>query len=262
MVKRKETSGITLIALVITIIVLLVLAGISIMMLTGQNSILNRAGEAKEKSTEGQEIEAIQVAYNGLMTNYLGEEESVQASDLEQELKNNGNETTVEDEDTDFKITYTSTNNVYYLRHLLDKSYSANGSIFLDTLNDKFNDDNSILYGHHMRNGSMFASIDDYKEQEYYDNHPVLWLLTPTQNYQLKPFAGLIVSPDRTSYFITDFDTKQEKVEYMKYAIANSEFKTNVKPNSADRLVTLATCDYTFTNARFILLCILIPCIS
>lgn len=166
-----------------------------------------------------------------------------------------------EDTVINYPVLQTS-NNVYYLRHLLDKSYSANGSIFLDTLNNKFNDENSILYGHHMRNGSMFASIDDYKEQEYYNNHPVLWLLTPTQNYQLKPFAGLVVSPDRTSYFITDFGTKQEKVEYMKYAIANSEFKTNVKPNSADRIVTLATCDYTFTNARFILLCILIPCIS
>ena len=55
---RKQEKGITLIALVVTIIVLLILAGISISMLTGQNGILNRAAEAKEKTGVAQEDES------------------------------------------------------------------------------------------------------------------------------------------------------------------------------------------------------------
>jgi competence protein ComGC len=60
----KTNKGITLIALVVTIIVLLILAGISIQMLTGQNGILKRAGEAEEKTGIGQEKEIIALAYN------------------------------------------------------------------------------------------------------------------------------------------------------------------------------------------------------
>lgn len=153
-------------------------------------------------------------------------------------------------------------NNVYYLRHLLDRSYSANGSIFLDaTNNSKFQNDNSILYGHHMRDGSMFASIEKYKEQTYFDEHPRLWLLTPTKDYMLVPFAGLIVSPDRDSYFKSMFTNNKEKIDYFEYAIENSTFKGDVTPNEMDMIITLTTCDYTFKDARFILICILAPVI-
>lgn len=94
----------------------------------------------------------------------------------------------------------------------MDGSYSASGSIFLDTTNNsQFQDNNSILYGHHMRNGSMFASIEYYKKQDYYDEHPRLWLLTPTSNYMLLPFAGSVVYPNRTDYFITNFETTKRR---------------------------------------------------
>ena len=156
-----------------------------------------------------------------------------------------------------YPIMHTS-NNIYYLTHLLDRSYSANGCIFLDCINNEFNDANSILYGHHMRDGSMFASISGYKEQNYYDEHPVLWLLTQKQNYMLCPFAGLIVEPDRENYFMNSFDSAAEQQEYIKYALENSTFIGDFSPNEKDRIITLATCDYTFKDARFILVCTLV----
>ena len=68
----KERNGITLIALVVTIIVLLILAGISIMMLTGQNGILNRSAEAKEKTGVAQVDESVKLAISDALTNGLG----------------------------------------------------------------------------------------------------------------------------------------------------------------------------------------------
>ena len=108
---KNKASGITLIALVITIIVLLILAGISIMMLTGENSILNRAGQAKEDTVVGQEKEAIAVAYNGVLTNTQGA--GVGADDLQEELRNNGNKNaTAVSKDDKIEVTF-ETGHVY-----------------------------------------------------------------------------------------------------------------------------------------------------
>ena len=82
--KQKEIKGITLIALVITIIVLLILAGISISMLTGNNSILNKAGEAKELTLEAQEKERVELAYISAAMKKLGND--VTAEELQNEL--------------------------------------------------------------------------------------------------------------------------------------------------------------------------------
>jgi len=110
----KGKSGITLIALVITIIVLLILAGISIMMLTGDNSILNQAANAKTNTIEGSEKEAIIVAYHGVLTTDLGSvEEGPDFQDkLQAELTKNGQKATVSNNGK--TITYDN-GNVYTL---------------------------------------------------------------------------------------------------------------------------------------------------
>ena len=112
--KFKERKGITLIALVITIIVLLILAGVSIMMLTGDNSILNQATNAKNNTIEGQEKEAISVAYHGVLTDKLGVPEgSVFETALQNELSKNG--FNVEVSSNGKKIKFNDTQHVYKL---------------------------------------------------------------------------------------------------------------------------------------------------
>ena len=91
MKKVKGTKGITLVALVITIIVLLILAGISISMLTGQNGILNRAQEAKEKTEDAVLEEKIKLlTAETLINEYTGQEEEKTAQELQNELNNQG----------------------------------------------------------------------------------------------------------------------------------------------------------------------------
>ena len=85
---NKSAKGITLIALVITIIVLLILAAVSIATLTGENGILTRANESKTETEKGEEEEAIRLAYNGVMADNLGD--GVTAEQLENELQANG----------------------------------------------------------------------------------------------------------------------------------------------------------------------------
>ena len=106
-----------------------------------------------------------------------------------------------------------------------------------------------------MRDGSMFASLNKYKRQDYYDEHSQLWLLTPEKDYLIMPFAGLVVNSD--SFFFTN--TIEDKQDYIGRALKQSTFIPTEVPNVKDRLITLSTCDYTHDDARFILIGILIP---
>ena len=107
--KQKE-KGITLIALVVTIVVLLILAAVSIGMLTGENGIIKQAVEAKDETIIGKEKEGISVGYSGCLTENLGK--TVSAKQLENEMKNNGNNVTVQGTGT-LTIKYLDTNHIY-----------------------------------------------------------------------------------------------------------------------------------------------------
>ena len=107
--KLKQTSkGITLIALVITIIVLLILAGVTIATLTGDNGILTRAQDAKTNNEIAEEKEAIGLAYNGVMADSLAT--GVEAAKLQNELRSNGytNATAVDNGDGTITVTFES----------------------------------------------------------------------------------------------------------------------------------------------------------
>lgn len=112
-----ENKGITLIALVVTIIVLLILAGISIAMLTGTNGIITRTVEAKAETIKGREREEIALAYSVAKTNnYESENSVVDAKDLQSALNVNGvqNASTSQEMNT-IKVIYTDSTNIYYV---------------------------------------------------------------------------------------------------------------------------------------------------
>ncbi len=110
---NKLQKGITLIALVITIIVLLILAGVSIAMLTGDNGIIGKAKDAKNETIVAQEKELIQIAYVTALSKKTNSN-NVTAEELEEELNNlNANAITNEEETQDIKVTFLDTNNEY-----------------------------------------------------------------------------------------------------------------------------------------------------
>ena len=104
---NKKNNGITLIALVITIIVLLILAGVTIATLTGDNGILSNASKAREQTEIAEEKEAIGIAYSTVMADNNGS--GVSASELQKELENNGyNATVVDNGDGTLTVTFES----------------------------------------------------------------------------------------------------------------------------------------------------------
>ena len=147
--------------------------------------------------------------------------------------------------------------NDYYIHKLPDGRYNGAGTIFMDYRNHPdFSDRHTILYGHHMNNGSMFASISRYKRQDYYDQHPVMLILTPDGNFKLEIFAGYVAALSDPAWKL-NFESDEAFEAWIRESIARSTFSCDVVPTAEDQIVTLSTCSYEFKDARYVLLGVL-----
>lgn len=141
--------------------------------------------------------------------------------------------------------------NDYYLHHLSDGTPNDIGAIYLDYRNKgDFSGDISVIYGHHITQNRMFTPLSGYKEQRYYEQYPELMLYTPGHTYKVELFAGTILNGENAS-FPMEFKGKKEKKKWIEERMAESTFKSKVKPSKEDRIVVLCTCSYEFYNARY-----------
>ena len=145
--------------------------------------------------------------------------------------------------------------NDYYLRRLIDGIYNQAGTIFMDYKNNSiFDDYKTILYGHNMKNGTMFGTLTNYKNQEYYNEHKEMYLFTENKNFKVELVAGYITSSESDIYTVTKKNTNEKLLQS---AISNSTFKSEVEATKQDKILVLSTCDYDFKNARYVLLGVL-----
>lgn len=142
--------------------------------------------------------------------------------------------------------------NDFYLKRMFNGESNSCGTIFIDARNlPGFYDSNTLLYGHHMRNGSMFKAITYYDEQEYFDAHPYMLLITPEAHYLIELIAGYTTDSSDHCYDIALSDFKDMN-DYLTKARQKSDFDSTVEVIEGDRLITLSTCAYAFENARYI----------
>ncbi|MEA4966193.1 MAG: class B sortase [Oscillospiraceae bacterium] len=149
--------------------------------------------------------------------------------------------------------------NSYYLNRMMDGSSSSGGTIFMDDQGSPdFSDNDSVLYGHNMKDGSMFHSLLSYSKQEYYDEHPTMYLLTPTGDYRVDLFSAFVTAADSWAYVLR-FGTEAEHAAYLEKAISSSAFVSGVTPAVEDKLLLLSTCSYEYDDARYVVLGVLTP---
>ena len=99
-----------------------------------------------------------------------------------------------------------------------------------------------------MKNDTMFSDLDYYKKQEFYDEHPVILLMTPDRNYKIEVFAGYVTDVSEDAWELNFTDTQY--AEWLTAAKEKSCFVSHVSPQVEDRVVTLSTCSYEFDGAR------------
>ncbi|MDL2206863.1 class B sortase [Eubacteriales bacterium OttesenSCG-928-N13] len=144
------------------------------------------------------------------------------------------------------------TDNEYYLKRLFNKKSNSAGTLFFDARNqDGLLDPNTIIYGHNMKNGSMFQAITLYKDKKYYDEHPRMYLLTPQGNYVIELFSGFVtrVSDDTWQ---RNFENEGSYADWIARAKKKSTFQTDLQVTSSDRCITLSTCSYEYDDARYV----------
>ena len=146
--------------------------------------------------------------------------------------------------------------NDYYLRRLIDGTYNQAGTIFADYKNNSnFEDYNTIIYGHNMKNDTMFGTLTNYKDQEYYNEHKEMYLLTENKDFIIELFAGYTTSSESDIYNFPKTSSTNDKL--IKTALSKSTFESEIEVSNEDRIITLSTCSYDYENARYVLLGVL-----
>ena len=146
-----------------------------------------------------------------------------------------------------------SNDNDYYLRRLVNGEYNIAGSLFMDYRNDSnLKNNNKIIYIHNMKNNTMFGSLQEYKSQDYYDNHKVMYYFTSEKNYIIELFTGYTISVESDIYDLSIIDSS--KLEEL---ISKSDFESNTKVTEEDKIITLSTCAYEYDGARYIVMGVL-----
>ena len=142
--------------------------------------------------------------------------------------------------------------NAFYLDHQFDGSRGSAGCLFLDAEQDgAFGGANQVIYGHYMKDGSMFHDLGGYKKQAFFDDHPTGWLITPSAVYKLRFFSGY-VSDTAGDAWQAAF-SEGDYLRWLERRGEKSAFASGVVPTADSRVVTLSTCSYEFENARFVL---------
>ena len=142
--------------------------------------------------------------------------------------------------------------NSFYLNKDINKNYLSSGSIFMNYLNHGFNDENTVLFGHHMRNKTMFAQLKKYKEKEFfYGDNDIVIEVENGKVLKYKVFSAYITDA-KNNYIETDFDDKEQYKEFLKDIKNKSLYKSDLDVNENDKIITLSTCSYEFNDARMV----------
>ena len=128
-----------------------------------------------------------------------------------------------------------SGDNDYYLHHTIYHTENSAGSIFIEANNrTDFSDMNTFIYGHNMKNGSMFGLLRYYKEESYYKGNEYFWIYTPQGNYRYKIFS--CYEPRAESETYTWWSAPcDEYTQYLQKVISYSKYSTGVTVKPTDR---------------------------
>lgn len=141
--------------------------------------------------------------------------------------------------------------NDYYLKHNFRKESNISGTVFVESANDIDNDKNIILYGHNMRNGTMFNNITNYKEESFFNEDNKINIIMNNTLYEYEAFSVYVKNVNEVNLAIR-FASEDEFINYAYNEAEESLYKKDVDFSAEDNLITLVTCSYEFTDARTI----------
>lgn len=152
--------------------------------------------------------------------------------------------------------------NSYYLKYNIDGEEDKHGTLFVDYRNDliKLNQ-NNIIFGHNMRDGTQFGMLSMYKKLSTYQACPVITFNTIYKDYKWKVFAAFLINtqPEHDNgyvfnYLRTDFGTDEEFYNFYDEVMERSYFITDIEVTPEDKILTLSTCSLLIDDSRFVVM--------
>ncbi len=163
----------------------------------------------------------------------------------------------IPDTQVNYPILQSATDNRYYLDHTIDGASGYPGSIYSENTDAQdFSDFNTILYGHNMKDGSMFGGLKQYRDPEYLQAHRDITVYTPTEKRVYRIFAAVVYSD---AYIPAAYDEATEEgrstfLESLKNTHSiSSQYFDDVPVDSSSRILTLSTCIGGQPNHRYLI---------
>ena len=144
--------------------------------------------------------------------------------------------------------------NDYYLKHTFNGTLLTAASIFADSANKSdFSDDNTFVYGHNMKNKSMFGRLNDYKDESFYKEHSGFYIYTPDYTYYYTIFSCYLAAVEgEADSFNISFASNEDYAAYQQTVKGRSEYDTGVTVDGSRKMITLMTCNKAGYDYRFL----------
>lgn len=162
----------------------------------------------------------------------------------------------------EYPILQHATDNTYYLNYNIDGSHGYPGCIYTENLNAKdFSDKNTVIYGHNMKNGTMFAGLHKFRDSTFFEENDKVYIYTPEAMYEYTIFASYIYD-DRHLMYSFDFANEDVYETYINDVFERRDLNTNLRSDveitKEDKIVTLATCIGNMPSNRLLIQAVLV----
>lgn len=162
----------------------------------------------------------------------------------------------IPDTKIDYPVLQHPEDNLYYLNYNIDGTKGYPGCIYTENYNTKdFSDHNTVIYGHNMKNGTMFAGLHQFEDSDFFAEHPYVYIYTEDEVYVSKIFAAYEFSD---VHLLNAYSTDTEigfsiyLEDVMEASSKNSSFNRDIEVTGQDRIVTLSTCISGKPNNRYL----------
>ena len=144
--------------------------------------------------------------------------------------------------------------NTTYLHRDLEYRWSKAGTLFMDYRNSHdFSDFNTIIFGHHMRNGSMFGTLQQFNDLAFFETNKTGTLFLADKTYEINIFAFMVI-PSNDVVIYNPVITKDDAATFLSHVERFARHYRDVGVMTSDRIVTLSTCNYEFDDARMVII--------
>ena len=163
----------------------------------------------------------------------------------------------IEDTKINYPVMQTPQNKDFYLKHAFDKSYSEYGVPYMQENCKLGLSDNCVIYGHHMQDGSMFADLCKFENENFYKEHKTIHFdtLAGFGEYEIVcAFKTAAYSADGFKYYhFVDAANEAEFNSFLSTCQSLALYDTGVSAEYGDKLITLSTCEYSRNNGRMVI---------